>query len=58
MSHAKRIVLSYETRLMLEKQYGKIINCSGTNNLPDRKNLSKTSNIENSNKTIEQTKVN
>jgi hypothetical protein len=58
MSHAKRIVLSYATRLMLKKQYGKIITCSGTNNLPDRKNLSKTSNIENSNKTIEQTKVN
>jgi len=59
MSHAKRIVLSYATRLMLEKQYGKIITCSSTNNLPlsDRKNLSKTYNNENSNnKTIEQKK--
>jgi len=58
MSHAKRIVLSYATRLMLEKQYGKIVTCSGTNNLPDRKNLSKISNNECTNKTAEQKKVN
>ena len=31
MSLAKRVVLSYSTRLLIQKQYGKFISCSSDN---------------------------